>query len=165
LGIECTPDGLDARPERSLRLLAMPIRQPIVDVRPVSCGALAVAAVVGTRVSTAMAALLDADAAVWSTNARDLAGAFRRFGRSLYQVDGFPGRCPSLERWLADRPSWLMSSPMLVIAEERGQPRHWIAVRGAWISDNAAGSGEWTRIEDAPLGRWSVRAPFAVRPG
>jgi hypothetical protein len=147
-------------------------RHPVVDVSPASCGAMAVAAIVGTRVSTAMAALVRADAAVWSTNAVDLAGAFDRFGLKLWQVEGYHDPCPPLADWLADREPFLRVTPAAILAEERGRPRHWISVRGGWVNDGQSSSGEsalprlseWVRIEDACLGRWSVRAAFAVSP-
>jgi hypothetical protein len=111
-----------------------------------------------------MAAFLDADAAVWSTDARDLASAFDRFGLTLWQAEGYHDPCPHLADWLAKRPPFLRVTPAVILAEERGRPRHWIAVRGGWINDGEASSGEWVRIEDARLGRWRVRAVFAVTP-
>jgi hypothetical protein len=136
------------------------MRDAIIDMHPAPCGAMSLAAILGVRVTRAVAdGFLAPRRPVWSTNALDLQIAFRRFGHRMTFAGGFPDPCPPLEDWLEyDREPILRVAPVVVAVEEDSAPRHWIAVEG----ERLATDGRWERIEDAPLGRWAVRAAWWI---
>jgi hypothetical protein len=138
----------------------MRLRDAHIDMHPSPCGAVALAAILGLRVTRAVAdGFLAPRRPVWSTNALDLQAAFARFGYRMRFAGGFHDGCPWLEDWLEyGREPILRVAPGVVAVEEDAQPRHWIAVKG----DRLATDGRWGRIEDMPVGRWTVRAAWWV---
>jgi hypothetical protein len=138
----------------------MVLRDAIIDMVPSPCGAVALAVILGLRVSTAVAdGFLAPRRPVWATSADDLGAAFRRFGYRMRFAEGFPDPCPALEDWLEyDREPVCRALPLVVAVEEDAAPRHWIAV---WRT-RLATDGRWERIEDMALSRWAVRAAWWV---
>jgi hypothetical protein len=133
-----------------------------VDLWPAPCGAVVIAAHLGLRVSRVVVdGFLTMGLPVFEgTPAADLDTAFRRFGRSLRWVCGYPDTLPPLTDFLDDRVPILQVAPFVVwVLQENTVDSHWIGGYREWI----AVDGQWERIEDAPVGKWWVRAAWWVK--
>jgi hypothetical protein len=135
----------------------MAFRHAIIDSDPVpSCGVIVASALVGRPTSVVERILLRDGYPVHSLDARDLATAIAPFGLGLWFTEGYDQVAIPLDLWLDGRDRRVYA---LVVEDQRGGPRHFLAACGLAVCDG----GVWSR--DGDLGRWSVRAAYAVEPG
>jgi hypothetical protein len=94
----------------------MRLRDAIIDMTPAPCGPVAIAAVLGVKVTRVICAFIVNDAPIWATSAYHLDLAFARFGRSLTFIEEFCDPCPPLEDWLDERAPIIRALPLVVLA-------------------------------------------------
>jgi hypothetical protein len=140
----------------------MILKDAVIDMHPAPCGAVAIAAHLGLKVTWVIAhGFLAPGLPVWGTWPADLDTAFRRFGRSLCFVGRFrDDGLPPLEEFLEYRMPFLRAAPFVAWVEDgTDDGAHWIAVWREWIATD----GRWRRVEDMPAGQWWARAVWSVK--
>jgi hypothetical protein len=107
----------------------------IIDMTPAPCGLVAIAAVLGVKVTRVICALFVNDAPIWATSAYHLDMALARFGRSLTFIEEFCDPCPP-RGLLDERAPIIRALPLVVLAvDERREWHHWLAIKGERTAD------------------------------
>jgi hypothetical protein len=137
----------------------MPFRHAIIDTDAPSCGVVVCPAVTGRPTSAVERVLIRDHRPVDALHAYDLATVLDRFGYGLWFAEGYAKPMP-FSGWLDSRDPRLYA----VIVEDSAEgPLHWIGCWGSWLCDGLTTGGRWVRRYSG-LGRWSVKAAYAVTP-